>query len=279
MATLKLPGDDSGEFEHGDVYFIGNATTLVKWGGITILTDPAFLHKGQHIPLGGGLYARREAEPACQVADLPPLDLMVLSHFHPDHFDDVAASELPKHLPIITTADAVGKLRGIGFDQGQALSTWDSHTVEKGGAKLRVTAMPARHAVDDAAEAFMVPVNGHMLEFIKGDREVYRLYISGDTMPIDRLLDIAWHFPDIDLGMYHTGGAALFLTTITMTGEQAVRVIENTKPKVAIPLHYDDYSICLSGLDDFKKAAAKSSGRTKFNYLAHGESYKFSVNN
>jgi hypothetical protein len=44
------------------------------------------------------------------------------------------------------------------------------------------------------------------------------------------------------------------------------------------PLHYNDYSMCLSGLDDFKKAAAKSSGSTKFQYLAHGDTYQFSVN-
>lgn len=51
--------------------------------------------------LGHGIWARREVEPACQIADLPPIDLVVLSHYHGDHFDDVAARELDKTLPIV----------------------------------------------------------------------------------------------------------------------------------------------------------------------------------
>lgn len=58
--------------------------------------------QGDHVHLGHGAYARREVEPACQISELPPLDLCVLSHHHGDHFDDVAARELRKDLPIIT---------------------------------------------------------------------------------------------------------------------------------------------------------------------------------
>ncbi|GLE52526.1 hypothetical protein [Mycobacterium montefiorense] len=38
---------------------------------------------------------------------------------------------------------------------------------------------------------------------------------------------------------------------------------------------YNDFSVFLSGLDDFKKAAEASSAKTKFVYLAHGETYTF----
>src|SRR6201747_1012396 len=110
MAALELPVGTTPNFGERDVYFIGNATTLIRFGGLTILTDPAFLHKGEHVDLGHGIWARREVEPACQVADLPPIDLVVLSHYHGDHFDDVAAQELDKTLPIVSTADAVEKL-------------------------------------------------------------------------------------------------------------------------------------------------------------------------
>ena len=99
MTSLELASGGTAEFNEGDLYFIGNATTLIRFGGLTILTDPAFLHKGEHVYLGHGIWARREVEPACQIADLPPIDLIVLSHYHGDHFDDVAAQELDKKLP------------------------------------------------------------------------------------------------------------------------------------------------------------------------------------
>ena len=60
-----------------------------------------------------------------------------------------------------------------------------------------------------------------------------------------------------------------------MTGEQAVRAVEITRPHTAIPIHYNDYSVFMSGLDDFKDAARKSSADTELYYLAHGETYRF----
>jgi L-ascorbate metabolism protein UlaG (beta-lactamase superfamily) len=275
MAVLRFPEGDSADFSQGGIYFIGNATTLIRFGGITILTDPAFMHQGTHTDLGHGIWARREVEPACQVTELPPVDLVVLSHYHGDHFEDVAARDLDKDLPIISTADAIGKLRPLGFLQGYPLGTWESHLVEKGEARLEITAVPAQHATDDAMAALLMPVNGHILEFSRGDQDLWRLYITGDTMLHDRLEDIPRSYPDIDLGLIHAGGTRLFTTVLTMTGEQAVRAVEITRPHIAIPIHYNDYSVFMSGLDDFKDAAGKSSANTEFYYLAHGETYQF----
>ncbi|MCV7030932.1 MBL fold metallo-hydrolase [Mycobacterium sherrisii] len=275
MTSLQLPAGETADFTEGDVYFIGNATTLIRFGGLTILTDPAFLHKGEHVYLGHGIWARREVEPACQIADLPPIDLIVLSHYHGDHFDDVAARELDNTLPIVSTADAVDKLKVLGFDRGHPLDTWESLQVHKGEMTLTITAMPAKHAAEDAVEELLMPVNGHLLDFSRDGELLYRLYITGDTMLVDSLADIPRRYPDIDLGLIHTGGTTFLVTVVTMTGEQAVRAVEITKPRTAIPIHYNDFSVFLSGLDDFQRAAEASSATTDFVYLAHGDSYTF----
>jgi L-ascorbate metabolism protein UlaG (beta-lactamase superfamily) len=275
MTSLELTSNGPADFDEGDVYFIGNATTLIRFCGLTILTDPAFLHKGEHVYLGHGIWARREVEPACQIADLPPIDLVVLSHYHGDHFDDVAAQELDKKLPIVSTADAVAKLSSLGFEQGYPLDTWESLMVQKGDATLTITAMPAKHATEEAVNELLMPVNGHLLDFSRNDDHLYRLYITGDTMLVASLEDIPRRHPDIDLGLIHTGGTTFLVTVVTMTGEQAVQAVEITKPRVAIPIHYNDFSVFLSGLDDFKKAAQASTTSTEFVYLAHGETYKF----
>ncbi|OBJ26356.1 MBL fold metallo-hydrolase [Mycobacterium colombiense] len=275
MRSLDLTSSETADFSQGEVYFIGNATTLIRFGGLTILTDPAFLHKGEHVFLGHGIWARREVEPACQIADLPPIDLIVLSHYHGDHFDDVAAQQLDKELPIVSTADAVDKLSGLGFQRGHPLDTWESLVVRKGDAELTITAMPAKHATDDAVAELLMPVNGHLLDFSRNGKQLYRLYITGDTMLIDSLEDIPRRYPDIDLGLIHAGGTTFLVTVVTMTGEQAVRAVEITKPRTAIPLHYNDFSVFMSGLDDFKKAAEASAANTKFVYLTHGETYTF----
>ena len=275
MTALELPSNGALDFSEGHVYFIGNATTLIRFGGLTILTDPVFLHKGEHVDLGHGIWARREIEPACQIADLPPIDLIVLSHYHGDHFDDVAAQGLNKKLPIVSTADAVDKLSALGFLQGYPLDTWESLDVLKGEATLTITAMPAKHASEEAVDEMLMPVNGHILDFSRGGEHLYRLYITGDTMLVDSLEDIPRRYPDIDLGLIHTGGTTFLITVVTMTGEQGVRAVEITKPRTAIPIHYNDFSVFLSGLDDFKKAAQSSTTSSNFVYLTHGDTYTF----
>lgn len=252
MASLELPGEAAADFAEGEVYFIGNATTLIRYGGLTVLTDPAFLHKGEHVHLGHGIWARREVEPACQIADLPPVDLIVLSHYHGDHFDDVAARELDKALPIVSTADAVDKLNALGFERGHALDTWESMQVRKGEATLTITAMPAKHATDEAVEELLMPVNGHLLDFSRNGDLLYRLYITGDTMLVDSLEDIPRRYPDIDLGLIHTGGTTFLVTVVTMTGEHAVRAVEITQPRTAIPIHYNDSRCFCRGSTTFR---------------------------
>ncbi|WP_201394405.1 MBL fold metallo-hydrolase [Ktedonobacter sp. SOSP1-52] len=256
---------------------MGNATTLITYAGFTLLTDPAFLHKGGYTPLGHGVYTRREVEPACSPQDLPPLDLIVLSHYHGDHFDEVAARELDKQIPIVTNGYAAEQLTQLGFTNLHTIDTWEAQPVRKGDAQLLVTAMPAKHAPDEVVE-LLPPVIGSMLEFSQGGKHLFRLYITGDTLIHDLLYDIPKRYPDIDLGLFHVGGTTLLGILVTMNGEQGVQAVKIVHPRVAIPIHFNDFSVFLSGLDDFKAAAAtKASLTTSVHYLLQGDTYRFSV--
>ncbi|GAA3736775.1 L-ascorbate metabolism protein UlaG (beta-lactamase superfamily) [Spinactinospora alkalitolerans] len=272
--SIELSTTEAADFSEGELYFVGNATTLIRYAGFSILTDPAFLHAGEHVHLGHGAYARREVEPACQISELPPVDLVVLSHHHGDHFDDVAARELDKNLPIITNDHAVRLLGEQGFNRGYALDTWESQEVTKGDARLRVTSMPGKHAPDHVA-GLLPPTMGSMLDFQQGADRRFRLYISGDTLLHERLYDIPRHYPGVDLALVHAGGTTLLGTVVTMTGEQAVRCVEIIGPRTAVPIHYNDFSVFQSGLEDFQRAAARSSGSTEFHYVSHGDTYRF----
>ncbi|MBV9412573.1 MAG: hypothetical protein JO148_13315, partial [Acidimicrobiia bacterium] len=64
--------------------------------------DPNFLRRGERAYVGMGLTTKRLTDPALSIEELPPLDFVVLSHHHGDHFDRVAASGLDSDLPIIT---------------------------------------------------------------------------------------------------------------------------------------------------------------------------------
>src|SRR6476660_6732202 len=127
------------------VTFVGTATTVLRLGAFTLLTDPNFLHRGERAYLGYGLTSKRRTNPAMEIADLPELDAVVLSHLHGDHFDRVAKAELPRHLPILTTPQAERRLRRWRFRAATGLPCWESYELTRGSQRLRVTAVPARH--------------------------------------------------------------------------------------------------------------------------------------
>jgi L-ascorbate metabolism protein UlaG (beta-lactamase superfamily) len=222
------------------------------------------------------MYTRREIEPACSPQDLPPLDLIVLSHYHGDHFDEVAARELDKQIPIVTNEYAAQQLAQLGFTNLHTINTWEVQRISKGDTELLVTAMPAQHAPDDVVQ-LLPPVMGSMLEFSRQGRHLFRLYISGDTLVYDLLHDIPKRYPEIDLGLFHIGGTTLLGVLVTMSGEQGVQAVEIIHPRVAIPIHFNDYSVFLSGLDDFKAAATRASLSTSLHYLLQGDTYRFNV--
>jgi L-ascorbate metabolism protein UlaG (beta-lactamase superfamily) len=271
---IELPASGAPDLSSGELTFVGTATVLVRYGGFTFLTDPNFLHQGDYAKLGYGLRSKRLTEPSMSIADLPPLDFVVLSHHHGDHFDEVAAAELDKRVPILTTAHAARKLRSQGFTVPVALETWESQTVTKGEASVRVTAMPGKHA-PQPLDALLPPVMGSMLEFEVGGATAFRLYITGDTLVHDRLAEIPRRYPDIDLALLHLGGTRVLGVLVTMDGAQGVKALQLIRPRTAVPIHYHDYTVFKDPLSTFKDAVTAAGLTTTVRYVEHGETYLF----
>jgi L-ascorbate metabolism protein UlaG (beta-lactamase superfamily) len=275
---LTLPRrNESPEFERGTVFFIGTATVVIRYAGFTILTDPNFLHSGDHVHLGYGLTSVRRTDPAVEIGDLPPLDFVLLSHLHGDHFDRVAERKLNKATPIISTRHATRYLEKVGFTRTHSLRTWESIDLKKGEASLRLTAMPGTHGPGPLG-AVLPPVMGTMLDF--GDEageNRLRIYISGDTLIHDRLREIPRRFPDVDLALLHLGGTKVLGIMVTMDAEQGVEAMRIVDPRTAVPIHYNDYEVFESPLEDFKRAVNEAGLEDRVHYLSHGETYEFEV--
>src|SRR5690242_4442924 len=107
------------------ITFVGNATTLISFGSVTLLTDPNFLHRGQYAYLGHGIVSKRRKDPALGISDLPPVDAIALSHLHGDHWDRAAQKGLDHRLPILTTPSAAKTLQRRGFDHAHGMQTWE----------------------------------------------------------------------------------------------------------------------------------------------------------
>ena len=73
---LDLADGPPVDAEHGQLTFVGNATVVLRFAGFTLLTDPNFLHAGQHAYLGLGLRSKRLKDPVMEIADLPDLEAL-----------------------------------------------------------------------------------------------------------------------------------------------------------------------------------------------------------
>ncbi|MET9441066.1 MBL fold metallo-hydrolase [Streptomyces sp. NPDC006610] len=256
------------------IHFIGNATLLLRYRELTLLTDPNFLHRGQYAHLGYGLVSRRLTEPALDPRDLPSLDAVLLSHLHGDHWDRRARRHLPRSLPVLTTPHASRRLQGVhGFHRAVGLRTWQEETVRRTGTQVRVTALPGRHAGHPALRRLLPPVMGSLLEFGPVDGPPrHRLYISGDTLLFDGLEEIARRCPVPDLAVLHLGGTRLpggFV--VTMDGRQGADLARRLDPRLILPVHYGDYTVFRSPLDDFLAEADRAGLADRIVHCRHGQ--------
>jgi L-ascorbate metabolism protein UlaG (beta-lactamase superfamily) len=278
IPVMTIPSDGPApDVTTGSIFFIGNATVLIRYAGFTILTDPTFIHKHEQVPLGYGLHTTRLTNPAIDIHELPPLDCIVLSHFHGDHFDQVAEQELAKSVPIVTTPEAAHALGQRGFGHTYPLDPWASMTVAKGDAHLRITAMPGRHG-PPLADLVLPDVMGSLLEFASpAETSLFRLYITGDTLVIDDLQEIPRRYPEIDLALLHLGGTRVLGILVTMDGKQGVQLMQLVAPQHAIPIHYNDYDVFTSPLADFQQEVQAAGLEERVHYLHHGDTYTFTV--
>ncbi|MFF7890680.1 MBL fold metallo-hydrolase [Streptomyces sp. NPDC007907] len=266
------PGRGTGDAL--DVHFIGNATVLLSYGPLTLLTDPNFLHRGQYAHLGYGLLSRRLTEPALDVHELPRLDAVVLSHLHGDHWDRRARRHLDHTVPILTTPHAARRLRTVHrFHRTAGLRTWKGITLQRDGVQVTVTALPGRHAGQAVLRGLLPPVMGSMLEFgPAGGPPRMRLYISGDTLVYDGLNEIADRFPAADLAVLHLGGTRLpggFV--VTMDGTQGAELARRLDPRLVLPVHYEDYTVMRSPLSAFLAEADRIGLGDRVVHCGHGD--------
>ena len=262
----------------GSVEFIGAATVLIRYGGMTVLTDPNFLHRGEHVHLGYGLTSQRLTDPAIEFDRLPPVDLVLLSHMHEDHFDRRVQKQLNRNIPIVTTPEAAAKLEKLGFRNRYALAAWDVIDIRKGATTLRMTSMPGRHG-PPVINMMFPQVMGAMLDFASADGFKYRMYISGDTLIVDDISQIQQRYHDIDLSLLHLGGTRILGTVkVTMDGKDGVKMLQIVAPRRAIPIHYNDYDVFKSTLREFEEEVAAAGLQDKIIYLKHGDTYEFMAN-
>ena len=241
LPSREWPGGHGAPAE-GSVTWIGEATVLIRSHGMTVLTDPTFLRRGEPARIVPGLPHRRRSDPAIDIDELPPIDLVVLSRLREDHFDRLARRRLPRDVPIVAPPAARAELVAMGFTSVNALPAWGGLRVARGDAWLELTATPTR--LGPPGIAALLPASmGTLLAFGGADRPAARrIWISGDTGIDEALLsELAPRLADLDLALLHVGGTAVLGFGDSMDVAGSLRAIARLAPRTAIALRLDDF--------------------------------------
>jgi L-ascorbate metabolism protein UlaG (beta-lactamase superfamily) len=237
--------------------YVGHATVLLELGGVRLLTDPVLRDRLMHL--------RRHGPSPPPVA---PVDAVLISHLHRDHFDRPSLRHLAGPPAAIVPAGAGRLMRRLGYGSVTELASGGSTRV--GG--LEVTAVPARH---DGRRDPVLGATAEAVGFVVGDRR--RVYFAGDTDLFDEMALLAGR---VDVALLPIWGWGPRLPKGHLNPETAARATALIRPAIAVPIHWGTMrSLGARANRDgrapalaFAKAVASLTPATEVRVLAPGES-------
>jgi len=123
------------------ITFVNHATFLIQMHGMNLLTDPVWAKRASPVQWAGPARVRA---PGIRLEDLPPIDVVLLSHDHYDHMDVATLRLLHKeHNPVYFTGLGNGRrLPKLGIERITEMD-WLQETELTNGMKL--VCVPAQH--------------------------------------------------------------------------------------------------------------------------------------
>ncbi len=194
---------------------VTHSTVLADFDGTKVLTDPWFSERPTY----------RRGEPlAFNVADLPRLDAVLVSHGHYDHFDLKAFAGYPdKAVALVVKRGLADQARAAGFTSITEVDPWEQ--VKLG--PLTVTAAPAKHGVPEVT--YILQAAGRTVFF------------GADSLRIPELDEVASRYPDIDLALLPVNGLkirTMLNKQVVMNAMEAADLTKTLHPRLAVPTHY-----------------------------------------
>lgn len=213
--------------------WIGHASFLAQFTDLNVLIDPNFAN--------WLFLLKRVKRAGLKIQDLPPVDLVLLTHAHFDHFHRPTLRRLPA--PKIGVMPwGVGDLaRGLGFHRIIELQWWESFS----HGDWKVTLTPTKHwgarVLRDEHRGyggFLLEHQGRRL-FHAGDSAYFDGFkeIGARCQPEIALLPIGAYFPDSFRHMH-------------MGPDEAIKVFRDLRAQWLVPMHYGTFKLSFEALDE-----------------------------
>jgi L-ascorbate metabolism protein UlaG (beta-lactamase superfamily) len=213
--------------------WLGHTTVLMKVDGFTLVTDPVLYDRiGLSLgPLTLGI--KRITAPAMRLANLPKIDLILLSHAHFDHFDIPTLRALEnRHTSVVTASKTSDLLRVRRYREVRELG-WNERT-QVGPAVIRgleVNHWGARYRTD-----MYRGYNGYLLDVGR-----WRILFGGDTAMTSALRVVKGSKP-VDLALMPIGAYNPWIR-YHCTPEQAMQMGNQAGADRYVPVHHQTFQL------------------------------------
>jgi L-ascorbate metabolism protein UlaG (beta-lactamase superfamily) len=238
--------------QHGDlrIELIRSATVMLRFGKVNLLVDPVLADVGTQpaIPFSDGRAIPLIPLPYGKTALVNEATAVLLTHYHPDHFDAVAEQLLPRNLLLFCQPGDDTLLRQRGFNNIRVVDTevgWNGMKIRRFAASHHIGATGAPPFGESSSFAIQV-----------GDRS---LLFTGDAV-LDERLELALSEARPAVIVANTGHCAFSEENpilppgipMTLTADELKQIVLNNANAVVVAVHMDAINHCQLKKDDLR---------------------------
>ncbi len=219
------------------VTFINHATVLIQTEGLNILTDPIWSKRASPLSWVG---PKRRRSPGLRFEDLPPIDIVLISHNHYDHLDVQTLVRLnaEHRARFVTGLGNRALLNAREINEAVELDWWEDAKVAD---ELGLICVPAKHfsgrGLSDGDATLWC---GYVIQGSAGN-----IYFAGDTGMGSHFAEIKYRLGPIRLALLPIGAylPSWFMHPVHISPSEAVEVHQVLAAGVSMAIHFGTFAL------------------------------------
>lgn len=203
-------------------------------GGLFFLTDPVFSERASPVQFMG---PKRQMPPPISVEALP-IDYVLLSHTHYDHFDIESAKRIGNRAQWVVPAGVKEQLAAIGISNVTELQWWDKLTVND---NVEIVFTPAMHWTGRTLTDRNKALWGSFIVRTPS----FSFFFAGDTAYCDVFQLIGKYYGPFDLSLIPIGAyePRWFMKDVHVNPQEAVQIHKDLKSKQSLAIHWATFKL------------------------------------